>query len=117
MTAGSSTATAVPEVVTTAAGVPKSFARPRAKNAAERSSTNDQRRMSRVAGSTASSGALREPPQTQKSTAPRARASAIVRRARSTLVMQDAGADGLQSEQRLDLLALVAQLVELAVDA
>src|ERR1043165_7143946 len=118
MTAGNSSATAVPEVVTTAAGVPKSFARPNAKNAAERSSTNDHTRTSCVTESTASSGALRDPPQTQKSATPAACASAIVRRARSMFVMPARGRDvgGFETEERLPLLALLAQLLELAVE-
>src|ERR1051325_11327510 len=119
MTAGNSSATAVPEVVTTAAAVPKSFARPNAKNAAARSSTNDQRRTSGVTESTARRGALRDPPHTQKSDTPAARASAIVRRARSMFVMPDRGRDvgGFQSEERFHLLPLLAPLLDLAVEA
>src|SRR5207244_13130281 len=60
----------------------------------------------------------RGPAQRQRWLAPRARASAIVCRARSTLVMAERSRDvgSFQSEERLHLLALLAQLVELAVE-
>src|SRR5437868_4644028 len=89
--------------------------RPRAKKAAERSSTKEKRRRSSRLPRTTSRGLFREPAQTQASVAPAARTSSIRRDARSTLDMTRE--TGLDLEQRLDLVALLAQLLELALQA
>ena len=70
MAAGSSSATAVPDVVTTATGAAKANVRPRAKKAALRSSGKLHTRNPGERASTATNTALRAPAQTITSHTP-----------------------------------------------
>src|SRR5947207_3454240 len=107
-TAGWRFAAAVPDVVSTAAGVPLAWAAPSAKNAAERSSRMTRVRTSEARQSASASGLDREPGQIVASRRPQressstnADARAVLRLVRSTRRNRSRGSESMPLQGRL----------------